>query len=80
MFHNVSKVVLCDRRNTFASLLQKELHFSGQAQQFGDLYGHFAWQAQHFRHVALRVFFQIAISGLRQVVTTCKFHARRGIF
>ena len=30
---------------------QKMLHLSGQAQHFGDLHRHFAWQAQRFRHV-----------------------------
>ena len=42
----VSKVVLCDRRNTFARFSEDELHFSWQAQHFGDLHRHFAWQAQ----------------------------------
>ena len=46
MFHNVSEAVLCDRRNTLASLSEDELHFSQQAQHFGDLHRHFAWQAQ----------------------------------
>ena len=32
----------------------------------------FAWQAQHFRRVVLRVFLRIALSGLRQVVTSDK--------
>ena len=42
VFCNVSKVVLCGRRNTFAT-------FSEDALQFW-------WQAQHFRRVVLRVF------------------------
>ena len=37
MFHDVSKVVLCGRRNTFASLSEDDLHFSWQEQHFGDL-------------------------------------------
>ena len=37
MFHNALKVVLCGRRNTFASLSEDEFHFSWQAQHFGDL-------------------------------------------
>ena len=57
MFHNVSKVVLCDRRNTVASFSEDKLHFSWQAQHFGELHRHFvrvarsvdnlqiAWQA-----------------------------------
>ena len=28
MFHNVSKVVLCDRRNTFASFSEDDSHFA----------------------------------------------------
>ena len=36
----------CDRRNTLASLSEDELHFWQQAQHFGDLHRHFAWQAQ----------------------------------
>ena len=54
LFYTVSKVVLCGRRNTFASFSQDDLHFSWQAQHFADLCRHFAWQAQHFRRVALR--------------------------
>ena len=57
MFHNVSKVVLCGRRNIFASFSQDELHSSWQVHHFGDLHRHFAWQAQHFRGVVLCVFF-----------------------
>ena len=45
MFHNVSKAILPDRRNTLASFSEDELHFSWQAQHFGDLHRHFAWQA-----------------------------------
>ena len=39
---NVPKILVCGRRNTFARLSVDELHF--------------AWPAQHFRCVALRVF------------------------
>ena len=42
---NVSKVVWCGRRNTFATFPQDELQFSGQAQHFGRVHRHFAWQA-----------------------------------
>ena len=55
MFHEVTKVVPCDRRNTFARLSEEGLHFSWQAQHFGDLHRHFAWQAQHFGRAVLRV-------------------------
>ena len=53
---NVSKVVLCGRRNTFATFSEDALQFSWQAQHFGRVHLHFAWQAQHFRRVVLRVF------------------------
>ena len=53
---NVSKVVLCGRRYTFATFSQDELQFWWQAQHFGRVQRHFAWQAQHFRRVVLRVF------------------------
>ena len=58
MFCNVSKVVLCGKRNTFAtfSFSQDKLQFSWQAQHFGRVHRHFAWQVQHFRRVVLRVF------------------------
>ena len=46
---HVSKVVLCGRRNTFATFPEDEFQFSWQAQHFGDLHRHFAWQGQHFR-------------------------------
>ena len=41
---DVSKVVVCGRRNTLASFSDGELQFSWQAQHFGDLHRHFAWQ------------------------------------
>ena len=55
VFCNVSKVVLCGRRNTLATFSQDELQFSWQAQPFGRVHRHFAWQAQHLRCVVLRV-------------------------
>ena len=48
-FCNVSKVVLCGRRNTFATFSQDKLQFSWQAQHFRRVQRHLAWQAQHFR-------------------------------
>jgi len=56
-FHNVSKIVLCGKRNTFATFSEDAFQFSWQAQHFGDLHRRFAWQ-EHFRRVALRVFCQ----------------------
>ena len=56
VFCNVSKMVLCGRRNTFATFSEDALQFSWQAQHFGRVHRHFTWQAQHFRRVVLRVF------------------------
>ena len=44
-FCNVSKVVLCGRRNTLATFSEDVLHFSWQAQHFGGVHRHFSWQA-----------------------------------
>ena len=52
MSAKVSKIVLCGKRNTFAKKVS--CIFSWQAQDLGDLNRHFAWQAQHFRCVALQ--------------------------
>ena len=52
------KVVLCGRRKTFATFSDDALQFSWQAQRFGDFRCHFAMQAQHFRRVVLRVFWE----------------------
>ena len=68
MFHNLSKVIQCDRRDTLARFSEDDLHFSWQAQHFGHVQVHFA-----------RFFFlRIALSGLRQVVATCKLRGARG--
>ena len=58
VFCNVSKIVLCARRNTFATFSEDVLQFSWQAQHFGRVHCHFSWQAQHFRRVVLSVFCQ----------------------
>ena len=65
--------------NTFASFPEDELHFWWQAQHFGDLHRHFAWHIRSTSDVPCGVFLRIELSGLRQVVTTCKFRGRRGI-
>ena len=56
VFCIVSKVVLCGRRNTFATFSEDAWQFSWQAQHTGRVHRHFAWQAQHFRRVVLSVF------------------------
>jgi hypothetical protein len=63
MFHDVSKVVSCGRRNTFATFSEDALHFSWQAQHFGHLPCQFASKAQHFRRVVLRVFCESHCQG-----------------
>ena len=70
---------LCGRRNTFATFSEDALQFSGQAQHFGRAHRHCAWQPRDFRRVVLHVFVRIALSGLRQVATRCKFRGRRGV-
>ena len=67
MFHNVSKIVLCGRRNTFATFPKKKaLHVSWQAQHSWDLQCHFAWQVQHFPCVVLRIFCESRCQGCVQ--------------
>ena len=63
VFGNVPKVVLCCRRNTFATFSGDVLQFSWQAQHFGRVHRHFAWQVQHFRRVVLRVFCESHCQG-----------------
>ena len=63
------------------TLSEDALHFLWQAQHFGDHHGHFAWQAPRFRckkKVVARVCESHcrALSGLREVVTRCKFRGR----
>ena len=80
MFRNVSKVVLRGRYNTLATFSEDALHFSWQAQHFGDHHHHFAWQAHRFRRVMLRVFLRIALSVIAASSgDRCKFRRRRGI-
>ena len=74
----VSRVVLCDRRSTFALFSKDDSNFRGKSSIFETsiviLRGR-CGTADVLRSVFLR----IALSGLRQVVTTCKFRGRHGI-
>ena len=79
MCQKYSKVVLCGRRDTFATFSHDELHFSWQMQHFGDLHQYFEWQVQHFRRVMLRVFCELPLSGLRQWCSMCKIRGRHGM-
>ena len=63
MFDNVPKVVLCGRRTAFATFSEDVLQFLRQAQHFGRVHRHFAWQAQRFRRVVLRVFWESHCQG-----------------
>ena len=73
------KSFLRGRRNTLATFSEDALQFLWQAQHFGRAHRHFAWQAQHFKTYRVACFLQIALSGLRQVATRCKFRGKRGI-
>ena len=68
---NVSKVVLCGRRNTLVSFSQDELQFSWQAQHFGRV--HFNLRGRR----SLAYFLRIALAGRRQVATRCTWHFMR---
>ena len=63
MFQSVSKMLSCGWRNTFVTFSEDALHFSWQAQHFGDLQCNFAWQAQHFRRVMFLVFCESHFQG-----------------
>ena len=63
VFGNVPKVILCCRRNTFATFSGDVLQFSWQAQHFGRVHRHFALQVQHFRRVVLRAFCESHCQG-----------------
>ena len=66
VFHNLLKVVLCGRFNTFGSFAEDVLQFSWQAQHFGRVHLHFVWQAQHFRGLVLRGFCESHCQGCVQ--------------
>ena len=59
-----------------ASALRAPWSLSPNLQRTLKQLRHFAWQVLHFRRAAC--FLRIALSGLRQVVTQCKFRGRRG--
>ena len=63
VFRKMSKIVLCGRRNTFATFSDDAFRFSWQPQHFGRAHRHFAWQAQHFRRVLLLVFCESHCQG-----------------
>ena len=78
-FQHVSrrvKFVLCGRQNIFATFSEDALHFSWQAQRFGDLRCHVAWQGRCFRGgVVLRVFCESHCQGCPTVVTITTPHS-----
>ena len=78
-FTTRQKVVLCGRRNTFATFSEDVLHVSWQAQHFADLRCNLAWQTQHLRRVVLRGFCESLCQGCAGVVPRCIFRGRCGI-
>ena len=76
----MSKDVLCDKRNTVASLSDDEIHFSWQAQHFGVLHSSFCMAGAALQTCRVACFWQIALSGLHQVVTTCILRGRVDFF
>ena len=76
VFCNVLKIVLRGRPNTFVTFLEDVLQFSWQAQHFGSF---LVAGAALYRTCPVACFLQIALAGLRQVATRCKFRGRRGI-
>ena len=79
IFFNVWKIVLCGRRNTFATFSEDVLQFSWQAQHFGRVHIVILRGRRSTLDVSCCVFLRIALSGLRQVATKCRFRGRRGI-
>ena len=74
------EVVLCGRRHTFPTFAEDALQFSQLAQHFGRAHRRFEWQAgAALETCRVACFLRIALSGLRQVATRCKFRGRRGI-
>ena len=56
VYWKLPKVDSCEMGNTLARFPEDDLHVSWQGQHFGGVHHAFVWQAQHFRHVVLRVF------------------------
>ena len=91
----VAGVALCDIPTCFMTCQKKSFvwqaqHFCHrfgkmrcicpcQAQHFGHLRCHFAWQAQNFETCPVACFSRIALSELREAVTRCEFRGRSGI-
>ena len=76
MFHDVSKVVLCGRRKTCARFSENTMHFSWQAQHFGDHRCHFCFARAAHSTCRVAYVLRIAImSGLRDLVTLAAPHS-----
>ena len=78
MFHDVSKIILCGRRSTFATFSEDVLHFRGRRNtlETSDV---ILRGRRNTLDVSCRVSLRMALSALREVVTRCKFRGRRGI-
>ena len=68
----MSKVVLRDRRNTSARFSEYDLHFSWHALHFGRVHFYFFVAGAALWTCRAACFSRTAMSGLCQVVTTCK--------
>ena len=70
MFHNASEIVLCDRCGTFASFSEDDFIFCCRRSALETSIVIFPGR-RSTSDASCRVFLRIALSGLRQVVTTC---------
>ena len=55
--------ITCQKYSKIVLFSEDAFQFSFQAQHFGNLHRHFAWQAPHFRRVMLRVFCESHCQG-----------------
>jgi len=81
LFENVSKVIFyifCGRRNTFESLSQDDLKFFVASAALWKPPSSFCVAGAALETCRVACFVRIAMSGLREVVTTCKFLGRHG--
>ena len=77
VFGDVSKIVFRGRRNTLAPFSDDMLHFSWQA--LWTCPAPFCVTGTALQTWRVACFLQMALPGLREVVTKCKFRGRRGI-
>ena len=80
----MSKIVLCGRRNTFTTFSEDALQFSWQAQHFGRVQRHFAWEGHTLEmgHKVTNIFIlSFCVAGAillrRFQKMRCSFRGRR---